>query len=124
MSAIELYLTLGMAIFLLALHGLMTLYDPIRRLIAVNLMGAGTFLVMVSLARRSEVPDPVLHALVVTGLVVAISATAFALRLIIAASKNDKVKSADGQTSARGQTRTSSRTKTGESAVGRGEKPL
>lgn len=97
MSAIELYLTLGIAVFLLALHGLMTLHDPIRRLIAVNLMGAGTFLVMVSLARRSEVPDPVLHALVVTGLVVAISATAFALRLIIAASRED------GEASARGE---------------------
>lgn len=90
MSAIELYLTLGVAVFLLSLHGLMTLNDPIRRLIAVNLMGAGTFLVMVSLAKRSEVPDPVLHALVVTGLVVAISATAFALRLIIAASKQER----------------------------------
>ena len=92
MSAIELYLTLGIAVFLMSLQGLMSLHDPIRRLIAVNLMGAGTFLVMVSLARRSVVPDPVLHALVVTGLVVAISATAFALRLIIAASEHDKGK--------------------------------
>lgn len=85
MTVIELYLTLGVAVFLLSLHGMITLKDPIRRLIAVNLMGAGTFIVMVTLARRSEVADPVLHALVVTGLVVAISATAFALRLIIAA---------------------------------------
>ncbi len=93
MTAIELYLTLGVAVFLLSLHGLMTLHDPIRRLIAVNLMGAATFLVMVSLATRSAVPDPVLHALVVTGLVVAISATAFALRLIIAASQQDSTDS-------------------------------
>ena len=56
-------------------------------------MGAATFLVMVSLATRSAVPDPVLHALVVTGLVVAISATAFALRLIIAASQQDSTDS-------------------------------
>lgn len=105
MSAIELYLTLGVAVFLLSLHGLMTLHDPIRRLIAVNLMGAGTFLVMVSLAKRSEIPDPVLHALVVTGLVVAISATAFALRLIIAASQEASEKDTDDRHPARSNTR-------------------
>jgi len=84
MTAIQLYLVLGAAIFLLGLHGMLTLNDPIRRLIAVNLSGAGTFLIMVTLARRIDPPDPVLHALVVTGLVVAVSATAFALRLITA----------------------------------------
>jgi multicomponent Na+:H+ antiporter subunit C len=84
MTAIQLYLVLGAAVFLLGLHGMLTLSDPVRRLIAVNLSGAGTFLVMVTLARRIDPPDPVLHALVVTGLVVAVSATAFALRLIAA----------------------------------------
>ncbi|MDO9521318.1 MAG: NADH-quinone oxidoreductase subunit K [Pseudohongiella sp.] len=82
MNAVQLYSILGAAVFLLGLHGLLMTTDSIRRLIAVNLMGAGTFLIMVALAGRISPPDPVLHALVVTGLVVAISATAFALRLI------------------------------------------
>ncbi len=84
MSSLQMYMLLGALIFLLGLHGLLVLTDPIRRLIAVNLMGAGTFMIMVTLARRTDPADPVLHALVVTGLVVAISATAFALRLITA----------------------------------------
>jgi multicomponent Na+:H+ antiporter subunit C len=84
MSGLQMYMLLGALIFLLGLHGLLILADPIRRLIAVNLMGGGTFMIMVTLARRSEPADPLLHALVVTGLVVAISATAFALRLITA----------------------------------------
>lgn len=84
MNQIALYMALAMTVFLLGLHGLLTLTDPLRRLIAVNLMGSGTFLVMVALASRTNPPDPVLHALVVTGLVVAISATAFALRLVTA----------------------------------------
>lgn len=84
MNPITLYMGLAMTIFLMGLHGLLTLTDPLRRLIAVNLMSSGTFLVMVALASRSDPPDPVLHALVVTGLVVAISATAFALRLVTA----------------------------------------
>lgn len=82
MNAIVLYAALAMSIFLLGLHGLLTLTDPLRRLIAVNLMSSGTFLMMVTLASRTTPPDPVLHALVVTGLVVAVSATGFALRLV------------------------------------------
>jgi multicomponent Na+:H+ antiporter subunit C len=89
MNMLQLYALVGVAVFLLALHGLMMSTDAIRRLIAVNLMGAGTFIVMVALAGRVSPPDPVLHALVVTGLVVAISATAFALRLITASRGTD-----------------------------------
>jgi len=85
------YLALGIALISLGLHGLISLHDPIRRLIAVNIMGSGTFLIMVALARREETPDPLLHALVVTGLVVAISATAFALRLITAGTQGETV---------------------------------
>lgn len=75
------FLALGLALFLLGLHGLLILKSAIRRVIAVNIMGGGVFLVMVSLASRIDPIDPVLQALVVTGLVVAVSATAFALRL-------------------------------------------
>jgi multicomponent Na+:H+ antiporter subunit C len=76
------YMALGLGVFILGLHGLLVLRSKLRRVIAVNLMGAGTFLVMAALANRSSPVDPVLQALIVTGLVVAISATAFALRLI------------------------------------------
>jgi len=44
-------------------------------------MGSGVFLVMIALAARHDPSDPLLVALVVTGLVVAVSATALALRL-------------------------------------------
>jgi multicomponent Na+:H+ antiporter subunit C len=46
-------------------------------------MGSGIFLLMVSIASRNPEgpPDPVPHALVLTGLVVAVSFTAFALVL-------------------------------------------
>lgn len=75
------YLVIGAALWTLGLHGLLMVRHVLRRIIAVNLMGSGTFLVLVALAARSDPPDPVLQALVVTGLVVAISATAFAVRL-------------------------------------------
>ena len=81
MSNVTLYLLGGIALWVLGLHALMTQRNALRRIMAVNVMGSGTFMVMVALASRVTPIDPVLQALVVTGLVVAASATAFALRL-------------------------------------------
>ncbi len=81
MTVVQLFVGLGLLLWLLGLHALMTHRHTIHRLIAINVSGSGVFLVMVSLASRGEDVDPVMQALVVTGLVVAVSATAFALRL-------------------------------------------
>lgn len=81
MNAQLIYLITGAALWAIGLHGLLLVHHALRRIVAVNLMGSGVFLVLVALAARSDPPDPVLQALVVTGLVVAISATAFAVRL-------------------------------------------
>lgn len=55
----------------------------LHRLIGINVMGAGVFLVLIAVAYRGPgvEPDPVPHALVLTGIVVAVSATALALAL-------------------------------------------
>jgi multicomponent Na+:H+ antiporter subunit C len=65
----------------------------LRKILAVNVMGSGVFLVLVALARRSgeTTPDPVPHAMVITGIVVAVSATALGLGLML------KVEAATGQ---------------------------
>lgn len=81
MTEFQLFLGLGILLWLLGVHGLILSRHTIRRLIAINISGGGVFLVMVSLASRGDGVDPVMQALVVTGLVVAVSATAFALRL-------------------------------------------
>jgi len=81
MSVTLFWIAVGFALWLLGLHGLLTLPHALRRIIAINLMGSGVFLVMIALAARHAPSDPLLVALVVTGLVVAVSATALALRL-------------------------------------------
>lgn len=86
MTAAGLYLLVGLALWLIGLQGLFLTRETLRRIVAVNLMGSGVFLVMVALAARTVPQDPVLQALVVTGLVVAVSATAVALRLATARS--------------------------------------
>ncbi|SDT25638.1 multisubunit sodium/proton antiporter, MrpC subunit [Halopseudomonas xinjiangensis] len=81
MSQAALYLGLGLLLWVIGLHGLCCQTHAMRRLIAINIMGSGVFMVLVTLATRGAAIDPLPHALVVTGLVVAVSATAFALRL-------------------------------------------
>jgi multicomponent Na+:H+ antiporter subunit C len=55
----------------------------LRKLIAINITGAGVFQLLVAVAYRGldQAPDPVPQALVLTGIVVAVSATALALAL-------------------------------------------
>jgi multicomponent Na+:H+ antiporter subunit C len=68
----------------IAIWGFFVRADLLRRVIALNVLGAGIFLLLVAVARRvpGEAPDPVPHAMVLTGIVVAVSATAFALVLL------------------------------------------
>jgi multicomponent Na+:H+ antiporter subunit C len=53
----------------------------LRRLLAFNVMGTGSFLLLVGLAQHVRGVDPVPQALVLTGIVVAVASTALALVL-------------------------------------------
>jgi multicomponent Na+:H+ antiporter subunit C len=78
-----LYALAGVGLLSLGLRGALVHPTLLRRVLALNVTGAGVFLTMVAVAYRgSELPpDPVPHALVLTGIVVAVSATALALAL-------------------------------------------
>lgn len=84
MSAPILYALVGVALFCVALYAVSAEADPLRKVLAVNVMSSGVFLVLVALARRApgSIPDPVPHAMVITGIAVAVSATALAIVLI------------------------------------------
>lgn len=72
----------GAGLVALGLYGLLALQHMLRRILAVNIMGSGVFMILVALAARSDGdPDPVPHAMVLTGIVVAVSATALAIAL-------------------------------------------
>jgi multicomponent Na+:H+ antiporter subunit C len=77
----------GLAACLIVALGLRTALlhaSLLRRVLAVNIMGAGVFMLLIAVAYRgpSQSPDPLPHALVLTGIVVAVSATALALALV------------------------------------------
>ena len=84
MDSAHLYALVGAGLFSLGLYGLMVHPHLLRKILALNVMGSGVFLGLVSLARRTGgPPDSVPHAMVITGIVVAISATALALAVML-----------------------------------------
>ncbi|MFN2330146.1 MAG: cation:proton antiporter subunit C [Chromatocurvus sp.] len=82
MSLSLMYALAGVALCSVGLFGFFALAHLLRKLLAFNVMGSGVFLIMVGLAQRHGEPDPVPQALVLTGIVVAIAATALAVVLI------------------------------------------
>jgi multicomponent Na+:H+ antiporter subunit C len=82
MTASLLYALGGALLCGIGLFGLLWLKHLLRKLLAFNIMGSGVFLVMVGLPQHQGGVDPVPQALVLTGIVVAIAATALAVVLI------------------------------------------
>jgi len=85
MNTVYLYALVGVGLFCLGLYALIVHAHLLRKILAINVMGSGIFLALVALANRTEnlPPDPVPHAMVITGIVVAISATALSLTLML-----------------------------------------
>ncbi|UXA18600.1 NADH-quinone oxidoreductase subunit K [Mycobacterium sp. SMC-4] len=82
MTRLEWFLALGAVLIALGSVRMLLDSDPVRRVVAVNVAGSGVFVILVALAARTDPPDPVLHALVLTGIVIAVSVTGLALVLI------------------------------------------
>lgn len=84
MITATLYAVTGVLLFCIGLRGLIAEAHLLRKILAVNIMSSGVFLLLVGIAGRHAdlPPDPVPHAMVLTGIVVAVSATAFALVLL------------------------------------------
>ncbi len=85
MSLIFLYALTGLLLFTLGLYALIIQAHLLRKILAINVMSSGIFLVLIALADRTQtnMPDPVPHAMVITGIVVAVSATALGLALML-----------------------------------------
>ena len=87
MSPTTLYGLCGAALVGIGLYGLLTQPRLLRKIISFNLVGSGVFLLFGVVARRGAdvglAGDPVPQALVITGIVVAFSATALAVALLL-----------------------------------------
>jgi multicomponent Na+:H+ antiporter subunit C len=83
LTAQLLYGLTGCLIVALGLRTALLHASLLHRVVAINVLGAGVFMILIAIAYRGPgvPPDPVPHALVLTGIVVAVSATALALAL-------------------------------------------
>ncbi len=76
------YLCLGIIVVTVGALRLLMVQDLIARLIALNVTGAGSLMLLMALAARSHPIDPVLSALVITGLVITAAFTSVGAVLI------------------------------------------
>ena len=84
MTRSSLFAASGVLIALIAVTCMVLSADLLRRVVALNLAGSGVFLVLLGIAWRNQRPaaDPVPQAMVLTGIVVAVSVTALAVALV------------------------------------------
>ena len=97
MSSALLYSITGVGLFAIGLLGIVLASHIMRKVLALNVMGIGIFMLLIALAKHSDsVIDPVPHAMVLTGIVIAVAGTALALNLMVrlhemGKSKQDKL---------------------------------
>ena len=84
MTALSLYALTGAGLVGIGLYGLIAIRHLLRRVIAFNLIGSGLFLFFGAAGARGGAADPVPQALIITGIVVALSASALAVGLVVA----------------------------------------
>ena len=89
----RIYLLTGAALFAIGFYSLLVQPHLLRRIMALNVMGSGVFLVYIALGAQTAgpMPYPVPHAMVLTGIVVSVCATGLALALA------DRVQAATGK---------------------------
>lgn len=81
MSTGLLYALAGAILFAAGAAGMILHSHVLRKVIALNVTGSGAFLVLVGLGQRGGLPDPIPQAMVLTGIVVSVAATALAVAL-------------------------------------------
>ena len=86
-DAATLYGLCAAALVGVGVYGFIVNPQPLRKILAFNLIGNGVFLLFGAIARRGAAAgfggDPVPQGLLITGIVVAFSATALAVALLL-----------------------------------------
>lgn len=87
MNAATLFGLCGATLVGFGAYGLITNPEPLRKILAFNLLGSGVFLLFGTIATRGAAAglggDPVPQAMVITAIVVAFAATAMAVALVL-----------------------------------------
>lgn len=76
------YLLVAVLLVVIGLTRFLLVRDLVARLVAMNVLGSGSLLLLLALAARSQPTDPVLSALAITGLVITVAFTGVGAVLI------------------------------------------
>ncbi|MCA1777327.1 MAG: NADH-quinone oxidoreductase subunit K [Loktanella sp.] len=82
--SLSIFALTGAALVGIGIYGLLAQAHLLRRVIAFNLIGSGLFLFLGAAGSRGIGIDPIPQALIITGIVVALSASALAVTLVVA----------------------------------------
>jgi len=95
MTSTDIFALCATSLVGIGLFGIITNPQPLRKIVAFNVIGNGVFLLFGVVAHRGAAAglgaDPVPQALVITGIVVAFSATALAVALLLRLSKQTQL---------------------------------
>lgn len=85
MTPLVLYLVAGVALFVAGFYSLVVRAHLVWKILALNIMAGGNFLILVAASPRLAPgsPDPVPQAMVLTGIVVSVATTALGLALAL-----------------------------------------
>lgn len=83
MTSFAIYAIGAALLFTVGIHGALTQKALLRKIIALNVVSGGVFLFLIAIGFRGgiEAVDPVPQALVLTGIVVAVSVSGFGVTL-------------------------------------------
>jgi multicomponent Na+:H+ antiporter subunit C len=89
MNSGQLFASAGIGLLVIGIWALVLRRHLIRKILALNVMSSGVFLLLVGAGAMSGAGvDPVPQAMVITGIVVSISATALGLALVLRIAKS------------------------------------
>lgn len=94
MTSVEIYMAVGVVLFVVGLIGSLLPRAVVRRVLAVNLMGSGVFLVLVATAAHQPEAAPLApRVMVLVGIGVAFAVTAVVLHLLLRLAGDERERS-------------------------------
>lgn len=84
MTRADVFLVVGALLGVVGAARLLLTRDLLTRVLALNVASGGVLMILVALAHRADpaTPDPVIHALALTGIVITVSVTGLAVGLV------------------------------------------
>lgn len=91
------YSACGLLLFVMGFFAVITCAHVLRKLIGLNIMGMGVFMILLATAKHESIIDPIPHAMVLTGIVVAVAGSAMCVWLALSFHKLKQIEVEDRQ---------------------------